>query len=498
MTRERFFDALDAIDIDIVEDFVLTDNALEKRSEHKKPKYLKWTALAACLVLVVCFVPFIKNIFTPSHVSSPVTVRYDSFEELSVVLPYNNFYKALDSENANTVSIGMSYASDKDGNAITTQPLQLKIRQTYECENYTDTVDFYIIFGKTDVNESYIAGYEEQGLTKEINGITVHYSMIDDGAKHAQGKFIYEGNLYVVDVLSGGSEYVLDEYLYKVIYTTLYEDSDLEDSYIALELEDYNCPHPFLMRHHDDIKIMENVSGDSVPREITVMLYGEEVLLHYDQNSNRYASGRILDHYENDDATVTTWVIRGTDNYMGFLNMLMPKDTSVKKTRDECFLIAQNYLSRYTDDVDSYVLTKEDEVFLDKNSNGYSIHNYDFTFRRKIGDTFVEDEFIISVEENGDIFHIDGTNTGTLEGVVADDIPNADTARPYALQKLKAVCNDMWEYSYTFKEKNIRVEAIEGGIVALTYTFDVTFTPREEGKQEFGDLIRIVVYKKQQ
>jgi len=224
MTRERFFDALDAIDIDIVEDFVLTDNALEKRSEHKKPKYLKWTALAACLVLVVCFVPFIKNIFTPSHGSSPVTVRYSSFEELSVVLPYNNFYKALDSENANTVSIGMSYASDKDGNAITTQPLQLKIRQTYECENYTDTVDFYIIFGKTDVNESYIAGYEEQGLTKEINGVTVHYSMIDDGAKHAQGKFIYEGNLYVVDVLSGGSEYALDVYLEKVLGDWLPDD----------------------------------------------------------------------------------------------------------------------------------------------------------------------------------------------------------------------------------------------------------------------------------
>ena len=44
-----------------------------------------------------------------------------------------------------------------------------------------DAVDYYILFDKDNVDDSYIGGYDEQGLTKIINGVTVHYSEIFDG-----------------------------------------------------------------------------------------------------------------------------------------------------------------------------------------------------------------------------------------------------------------------------------------------------------------------------
>lgn len=97
------------------------------------------------------------------------------------------------------------------------KPLQLKIRATYPNGETTDSVDYYIIFNRDSVDDRYIGGYEEQGLTKEINGITVHYSLIQDGAMHGQAKFLYEGNLYVIDVLSSGDKYNLDTYIDMVL-----------------------------------------------------------------------------------------------------------------------------------------------------------------------------------------------------------------------------------------------------------------------------------------
>ena len=77
-------------------------------------------------------------------------------------------------------------------------------------------VNIYILFDKADVNDSYIGGYEEQGLSEEINGVKVHYSNIFDGSNHAQAKFIYEGNLYVIDAISSG-EIDLDYFLEKLL-----------------------------------------------------------------------------------------------------------------------------------------------------------------------------------------------------------------------------------------------------------------------------------------
>ena len=47
--------------------------------------------------------------------------------------------------------------------------------------------------------------------------MTVHYSLIQDGAMHGQAKFVYEGNLYVIDVNSWGNEYNLDTYIDMVL-----------------------------------------------------------------------------------------------------------------------------------------------------------------------------------------------------------------------------------------------------------------------------------------
>jgi len=312
MTREKFIYALDSLDIDIIEDFVITDNALKKKKRTGKRKYIGLAALAACLLIASFSLPMIVNTFTPSHATAPVTVRYNSFEELSAALPYNIFYKALESENANTTRISMSYESDKEGNAITSEPLQLLIRQTYEYETHTDTVDFYIIFGRTNVDESYIGGYEEQGLTKEINGTTVHYSMIDDGAKHSHAKFVRDGNLYVVDVLSDGEEYVLDKYLKKVLRAEMPDDFYVEFRICSRDyIYTYSTKNRIVMKN--DIGAAFELSEETLEKiyekaEECNMLISSRIIRRYPMLSRRgpfyivvaYANGRQVISYAED------------------------------------------------------------------------------------------------------------------------------------------------------------------------------------------------------
>ena len=182
---------------------------------------MKWASLAAAgFALVICAMPIMKLVFGGSHSDAPVQITYNSLEEVHTALGYNTLYSNLDLNKSNTSSFSISYDSingDSGLQANLEKPLQLKIRATYPNGETTDSVDYYIIFDRDSVDDSYIGGYEEQGLTKGINGVIVYYSLIQDGAMHGQAKFVYEGNLYVIDVNSWGNEYNLDTYIDMVL-----------------------------------------------------------------------------------------------------------------------------------------------------------------------------------------------------------------------------------------------------------------------------------------
>ena len=217
MTNKNIYKSLGGLDPELI----MKAAPAEKVQKKKKNAWIKWTSLAAaCFALVICAMPIMNLIFGGSHGEAPVSNTYDSIEEVHSALGYDTLYSKLKLVESNIKNISISYDSvngDSGLQANLEKPLQLKIRATYPNGETTDSVDYYIIFNRDSVDDSYIGGYEEQGLTKEINGITVHYSLIQDGAMHGQAKFLYDGNLYVIDVNSWGNEYNLDTYIDMVL-----------------------------------------------------------------------------------------------------------------------------------------------------------------------------------------------------------------------------------------------------------------------------------------
>ena len=217
MTNKNIYRSLGGLDPELVMKAAPSDKVQKK----KKNTWVKWASLAAaCFALVICAVPIMNLIFGDSHSDAPISNNYNSLEEVHNALGFDTLYSKLELDKSNTKNISISYDAingDSGLQANLEKPLQLKIRATYPNGETTDSVDYYIIFNRDSVDDSYIGGYDEQGLTKEINGITVHYSLIQDGAMHGQAKFLYEGNLYVIDVNSWGNEYNLDTYIGMVL-----------------------------------------------------------------------------------------------------------------------------------------------------------------------------------------------------------------------------------------------------------------------------------------
>ena len=215
--NNAMIDGITNIDEDLIEKyFKLKEKYYSKKQKKKTKQFLKWGSFAACVVLVLCFIPIVNLIFDGSHSDAPINVEYNNIDDVHKQLGSDTLLVGLDYDVATTKSILVSYNDDGEGNAVFSEPQQLLLRQTYDFGNGVVNADLYILFDKEDVSESYIGGYEEQGLSKEINGVKVHYSNIFDGSNHAQAKFIYEGNLYVIDAISSG-EIDLDYFLEKLL-----------------------------------------------------------------------------------------------------------------------------------------------------------------------------------------------------------------------------------------------------------------------------------------
>ena len=167
MTNTNLLQAMGHIDHRLIAD-AAPDIA---RKKYTNKKWIKWISLAAaCFAFLICAVPIMNLIFGGSHSDAPISNNYNSLEEVHNALGFDTLYSKLELDKSNTKSITISYASinsDSGVQANLEKPLQLKIRATYPNGETTDSVDYYIIFNRDSVDDSYIGGYKNKVLPKK-------------------------------------------------------------------------------------------------------------------------------------------------------------------------------------------------------------------------------------------------------------------------------------------------------------------------------------------
>ncbi len=238
MTQEKITDAVTELDPDILDRYFIMKQALAEKK--KTPTWVKWTSLAAaCLALLICAISIINLKPNVPQNTAPVTIHFNSIKEAHKALRSPTLYSNIKLDPLNPSNITIVYDSydpivdddtidnsyaEIDGSLgmeffplNTQKPREFSISTSYDNGETVDTVDFYILFNKNSVDDSYIGGYVEQGLTKEIRGITVHYCLIEDGTMHGHAKFVYKGDVYVINVRSSGKTHSLHTYIDMVL-----------------------------------------------------------------------------------------------------------------------------------------------------------------------------------------------------------------------------------------------------------------------------------------
>lgn len=221
MTQDSLLDAVTAMDGDWLDEALSQRAALFPRTVRKlKPLAVKRLGtVAACLAVVFAVGFFARTVFTNNHEPAPHSEFFSSAEAVEAVLGEDLLLDRLDGPLSRDRDIRVTFPTYGDG-THGDKPLMLEARyKAIETDNSLSTadaatyVDLYILFDCDSVEDSYIGGYDEQGLSKQYGEITVVYSLIEDGMMHGQAKFLYGGNLYVLDVNSQGDTHHLMKYL---------------------------------------------------------------------------------------------------------------------------------------------------------------------------------------------------------------------------------------------------------------------------------------------
>ena len=203
MTEKDILRAMGGIDSALI---------LDAEKPLKKTNWLKWASIAAGFCLIVYLGFMMKIAFTGANAPGPVSIQYDSIAEMNEALGRETLYSDDNIENAFNISV--SYTDDGTGNADLSHPNQALIRAS----DGDVTVFYYVIFNRDSVDKSYVGGYREQDLRREIGGVTVHYSKTFDGKYYEnQAKFVYGGDLYVIDFISKEDTHDIMDYIESIL-----------------------------------------------------------------------------------------------------------------------------------------------------------------------------------------------------------------------------------------------------------------------------------------
>lgn len=195
MTEKDLLRAMGGIDAALI---------LDAERTPKKFNWKKWTAIAACFCLVAFLaVGYYNVVLRGANAPGPEYAEYVNLTEMNGSIGIETLYNDINIQGIGNILV--TFYED--------EPSQALIR----AKDGDVTVHYYVIFNRDNVKKSYVGGYEEQNLRREINGITVHYSKIFDGSYHSQAKFVWGGDLYVIDVTSQEDIHDIGDYIEKIL-----------------------------------------------------------------------------------------------------------------------------------------------------------------------------------------------------------------------------------------------------------------------------------------
>ena len=167
------------------------------------------------------------------------------------------------------------------------------------------------------------------------------------------------------------------------------------------------------------------------------------------------------------------------------------KNNAKELNRDECLVIAQDYLLKYIDDASEYKFSEE--TYRD-----HSVYKgtYEFTFNRYIGNIKTDDRATVCVTVYGTVFTHTFYNIGQMNDAVVPtekDMSIIEKNIDEKMNKIYYKSGDAYNFSYKTTDRVLR--RMQDGKYALEYTIDVDITPTDSSSHpKCTELVSLIVY----
>lgn len=169
------------------------------------------------------------------------------------------------------------------------------------------------------------------------------------------------------------------------------------------------------------------------------------------------------------------------------------KNSSAKKSRDDCNNIVKTFLNEKVSDPENYVLTSEKYVEIPEYEAVFT-----FEYCRKIGNLYSMDKIKIDVTVYGDICSWYSVSLGELGNVEPINSGTLQAIENGCLAKLDKIYTDQktnWE-KYSYDLGDAIISKLSDGAVVIEYFAEVTFSSKENPDINISELCHLVAYPK--
>ncbi len=196
------------------------DMKMKLKRKKKKRRYATVIGAVACLMLVFVAMPWYIMIGEVAYGNeNMVDIKYNQISDAEMVMNYKTLYTNL---NLDKPVIYVTYRG-KDGVADYSQPKSLKVSIDTSEGKLIEHVTLYTFFGKSSL-DGLVSEYTENVEEKKVFGYDIRFSKRQNkGSYYVQARFLYDGNLYIIDVANMNPDKpvskILDSYLEKILST---------------------------------------------------------------------------------------------------------------------------------------------------------------------------------------------------------------------------------------------------------------------------------------
>ena len=247
--------------------------------------------------------------------------------------------------------------------------------------------------------------------------------------------------------------------------------------------------------HTEEISIaLETKEKIFIDREKNISFNGSDYAVEYDNTAESYLYRTEVDYYESEETGKL--VEFGINTKTGNIDRYSWVDVNYAKeidkpeiSRDECFEIAWNYLTKYID-------TKNYELINEKYRDIPEYKAiYDFEFRRVIDGVQTSDCAYIEVTVFGDVVGHMFISLGEMADAKLPSDEEMQTIRTKVEEKLKTIYDNVSEkYTVSYEIPDPVFVRLSDGKYAFEYDIGVSLAPLNNPNMPISELTKLLVY----